>query len=95
MYLAQKRHLSRNCNACRVRLCRVRLFLQRETGRTTTSMTMSTARAEATLAVLEAERAQLERRLKKVSRTRGDGSRSQRLLPSKARQRFHPPLDET
>lgn len=29
-------------------------------------MAMSTARAEATLAVLEAERAQLERRLKKV-----------------------------
>ena len=30
-------------------------------------MAMSTARAEATLAVLEAERAQLERRLKRVS----------------------------
>lgn len=40
---------------------------QRETSRTTTSMAMSTARAEATLAVLEAERAQLERRLKRVS----------------------------
>ncbi|CAM9941775.1 unnamed protein product, partial [Ectocarpus fasciculatus] len=38
----------------------------RETVRTTTTMAMSTARAEATLAVLEAERAQLEHRLKKV-----------------------------
>lgn len=42
------------------------LFLYRETSRTTTTMAMSTARAEATLAVLEAERAQLEHRLKKV-----------------------------
>ncbi|CAM9527452.1 unnamed protein product, partial [Hapterophycus canaliculatus] len=38
----------------------------RETGRTTTTMAMSTARAEATLSMLEAERAQLEHRLKKV-----------------------------
>eukprot|EP00904_Undaria_pinnatifida_P006483 jgi/Undpi1/2965/HiC_scaffold_14.g06342.m1 len=46
----------------------------RETGRTTTSMTMSTARAEATLAVLEAERAQLERRLKKENHLRLQGT---------------------
>lgn len=40
--------------------------LRRETARTTSTMAMSTARAEATLVVLEAERAQLERRLEKV-----------------------------
>ncbi|CAM9629977.1 unnamed protein product [Ectocarpus sp. 8 AP-2014] len=48
----------------------------RETVRTTTTMAMSTARAEATLAVLEAERAQLEHRLKKVE----DELRQERIL---------------
>lgn len=36
-------------------------------------MAMSTARAEATLVVLEAERAQLERRLKKVKDKKSGG----------------------
>ncbi|CAM9752364.1 unnamed protein product, partial [Pylaiella littoralis] len=51
----------------------------RETSRTTTTMAMSTARAEATLAVLEAERAQLEHRLKKVE----DELRQEQLMTMK------------
>ncbi|CAM9641527.1 unnamed protein product [Ectocarpus sp. 12 AP-2014] len=56
----------------------------RETVRTTTTMAMSTARAEATLAVLEAERAQLEHRLKKVE----DELRQERIL-SKENKKTH------
>ncbi|CAN0013814.1 unnamed protein product [Ectocarpus sp. 4 AP-2014] len=55
----------------------------RETVRTTTTMAMSTARAEATLAVLEAERAQLEHRLKKVE----DELRQERILSKEDNQK--------
>ncbi|CAN0010572.1 unnamed protein product, partial [Scytosiphon promiscuus] len=64
----------------------------RDTARTTTTMAMSTARAEATLAMLEAERAQLEHRLKKVE----DELRQEQLLSMeesrrRGRQRGAPP----